>query len=381
MVRDYQICKRCVMDTSDPYITFDNRGYCNHCEKALNKLNELYFIDSSLQKQKLHTILNEIQYRNKKSQYDCIIGLSGGTDSSYLAYYIVRILGLNPLAVHIDNGWNTEFAIHNIENIVKKLGIDLTTYVINWEEFRELQLAYLKSSVIDIEVLSDNPIFVVISRIAKKYRIKHFLAGMNITSESIMPASWLYPYKSDPLNIKAIYKKHGNGKKLNTYPIFSLYEYFVHKKIIKNYNILNYVDYNKNEANKILKQEIDWIDYGGKHNESFITKFYQNYILPKKFNVDKRKAHLSSLIIAKQITRENALGILKIPFFKDNADEEDQVEFFIKKLGISRKQFDEIMNLQPVSHYDYHSIVGMLRKAKNIIIKANDKKRISQKIY
>ena len=354
------------MDTTDPDIIFDENGYCNHCTNAIKKLNEVYFIDPDIKKKRLYEFIDKIKAEGKNKKYDCIIGLSGGVDSSYLAYKVVE-LGLRPLAVHLDNGWNSELAVKNIENIVKKLNIDLVTHVIDWEEFRDLQIAYLRASVIDIEVLSDNAIVISINNLAKKYGIKYFLIGFNYATESIMPSTWLYSPKYDSLNIKSIYKKFGSGKKLKTYPLLSLYGYLQYRFFpkIKIYDPLNYMEYNKAEALKILSNLFEWRDYGGKHYESFITKFYQLYILPKKFNVDKRRAHLSSLICSDQMTRHEAINELKSDLYPDTNLKLD-IEYLIKKIGISLEEFNDLMNQSSKSHYDYPSWNGIIKKLSRI---------------
>ncbi len=356
MPREYQICTRCIMDTSDPDITFDQNGYCNHCTQALIKLNKNKFANDDERLKHLNRIINKIKKSGKNKKYDCIIGLSGGVDSSYLAYIVVKKLGLRPLAVHVDNGWNSELSVKNIENIVKKLGIDLYTYVIDWEEFKDLQRAYLKASVIDIEVLSDNAIVIAIHKLLKKYKLKYFLIGYNYQTESIMPASWLYSNKFDSLNIKSIYKKFGTGLKLKTYPLLSFWEYIVYRFFDKSrsINILDLFPYNKQDAINILHKELDWQDYGGKHYESKITKIYQGYILPKKFNIDKRRAHLSSLFVSGQISREEALEKIKENLYEEKELKED-IEFFCKKLDIFREEFDEILSASPIPHYAYPS--------------------------
>lgn len=353
-MREYQICNRCVMDTTDPLIVFDENGYCNHCTNALALLRKVTFANETERINKLNLVVTSIKKSSKGKKYDCIIGLSGGVDSSYLAYVVVKQLGLNPLAVHVDNGWNTELAIQNIENIVKKLEIDLYTYVLDWDEFKDLQKAYLKASVIDLEVLSDNAIVVVIHRLMKKYGIKYFLIGHNYQSESIMPTSWLYSPKYDGLNIRSIYKRFGSGLKLKTYPTFNLIEYIKYRFFNNSIpvNILDLIHYNKSDAIETLKKEFDWRDYGGKHYESKITQIYQAYILPKKFNVDKRRAHLSSLICSGQISRAHALNLLNMPLYESDSLEED-IQYFCKKLNIERTFFDFIINSKGVSHFDF----------------------------
>lgn len=361
MERVYQICKRCVMDTTDPDIIFDNDGNCNHCSGAISRLNYQYFKTPEEKSNQLNKIIDEIRKSKGNNNYDCIIGLSGGVDSSYLAY-LIKSWGLNPLAIHVDNGWNSELAVKNIENIVKILNIDLYTHVIDWEEFKDLQLAFLKSSVIDLEMLTDNAIVAGIYFLAKKHNIKYFLDGVNISTESIMPASWYYSVKVDGLNIRSIYKEFGKGKKLRTYPTFNFIQFIRYfKGGIKQVSPLNYIEYNKVEAKKLIEKQLLWRDYGGKHYESRITQFYQAYILPTKFNVDKRKAHLSSLICSNQMTREEAQIELQRPLYDSKKFDEDY-EFFLKKLELSKEQFSQILTSPPKRHEDYKNYLSILNR-------------------
>lgn len=344
------------MDTTDPDIIFDVNGYCNHCTRALINLGKFRFDSDLVRERMLKQLVNKIKKAGRAKKYDCVIGLSGGVDSSYLAYVAVRELGLRPLAIHVDNGWNSELALMNIENIVKKLNIDLITWVIDWEEFKELQIAYLKSSVIDLEVLSDNAIVVAVDKIMRKNGIKYFLIGNNHNAESIMPSSWLFTLKYDSLNIKSIYKRYGSGKRLKTYPLFKIWGYIRYRYFNRSIgsNILDLVPYIKEDAIKLLETELGWRNYGGKHHESKITQFYQGFILPTKFNVDKRKAHLSSLICSGQLTREQALIELKTPVYVESKLKEDK-EYFLKKLGFSKEEFDEIMSFPIQKHFDFDS--------------------------
>jgi len=355
------------MDTSDPEIEFDENGFCNHCTQALIKINKSKFANDNERVEYLNDIVKKIKESGTGKEYDCIIGLSGGVDSSYLAYVVVKELGLRPLAVHVDNGWDSELAVQNIENIVKKLNIDLYTYVIDWEEFKDLQRAYLKASVVDLEVLSDNAIVIAIHRLLKKYKLNYFLIGYNQQAESIMPASWLYANKFDSLNIKSIYKKFGTGLKLRTYPLLTLWEYIIYRFFDKSrsINILDLVPYNKQEAIEVLKKELEWRDYGGKHYESKITQIYQAYILPRKFNIDKRRAHLSSLIVSNQITREEALESLEVELY-DKSKLNDDIAFFCKKLNFSKEEFEEILCDNPIPHYAYPSYNKIFDKLSSI---------------
>lgn len=344
------------MDTTDPDIVFDENGYCNHCTGALLMLNKLRFHTDEGRTENLKQLVDKIKKEGKDKKYDCIIGLSGGIDSSYLAYVVVRELGLRPLAVHVDNGWNSELAVMNIEKIVKKLNIDLCTWVIDWEEFRDLQKAYLKASVIDLEVLSDNAIVIAIDKLLRKNRVKYFLIGQNCNAESIMPSSWFFTPKYDSLNIKAIYKRFGSGRRLKTYPLLSFWGYIRYRYFNKTIgaNILDLVPYLKNNAIQKLKEELDWRDYGGKHHESKITQFYQAYILPQKFNVDKRRAHLSSLICSDQISREKALEELDKHLY-DTAQLCQDKEYFLKKLELTEEDFKKVMTEPRREHFSFPS--------------------------
>lgn len=354
--REYQMCSRCVMDTTDPDIVFDDKGVCNHCKSAEAKLEKITFESIEKRDSEFNDIVENIKEQGKGKKYDCIIGLSGGVDSSFLAYKVKK-LGLRPLAVHLDNGWNSELAVKNIETIVTKLDIDLFTHVIDWEEFRDLQVAFVKSGVVDLEMLSDNAIVVSVYRIMKKYNIKTFLIGTNIATESIMPRKWFYVPKYDSLNIKFIYKKFGSGKKLKTFPMLNLLEYiwFHYFKSHSSVALLDYMDYNKPEVLSFLQEELDYKPYPGKHYESKITRFYQAYILPVKYNIDKRKAHLSSLIVSEQISREKAIEELKKPLFKSDLEKENEIDFFCKKMTINRNEFDEFMSSDRIEHHSYKS--------------------------
>ena len=346
------------MDTTDPEISFDQNGVCNHCHTADKKLNSIFYTDEAKRDLELKRYVEIIKESGKGKKYDCVIGLSGGVDSSYLAS-VVKELGLRPLAVHIDNGWNSELAVKNIENIITRLDIDLHTHVIDWEEFRDLQLSFLKASVVDLEMLSDNAIQLGVYRVARKYGVTYFVDGTNYAAESIMPGSWFYVPKYDSLNIRSIFRRFGSGRRLKTFPVASLREYilFMYLKKFNNISLLNYVPYQKKEAQKLLIDKFDWRDYGGKHYESRITKFYQAYILPQKFNIDKRKAHLSSLICSKQITREQALEELNIPLYNAEDLEVDR-EFFLKKLQLTETEWEQIMGAAPKPHLDFPAYYG-----------------------
>jgi N-acetyl sugar amidotransferase len=341
------------MDTTDSDIHFDGDGICNHC-RAYDAIAARYIFTGEYAKKELDRIVNEIKSASKNKDYDCVIGLSGGADSSYSTYWAHK-LGLRVLVVHVDNGWNSEVAVRNIERIVKKLNMDLYTHVIDWEEFKDLQLAFLRASVLDVEVLTDNAISAVLSEITDKRKIRYLLKGSNVATEGIMPPSWSYS-KIDSRNIKAIHSRFGK-KEINTYPIIGPFKhkiYYPYFKRIRSVNVLNYVPYVKKDAIAVLEKEFDWKYYGDKHYESIFTRFYHAYILPTKFNIDTRKPHLSTLIASGQMTRNQALEILqKDPYTPEELREEK--EYIISKLGLTEEEFDDIMNLPVKFHWDYPS--------------------------
>lgn len=372
--RSYQQCAITVMDTiADPDISFDEDGICNYYyEYKLAEKNDVFTGDSG--KDKLIKLVDKIKQDGKGKPYDCLIGLSGGVDSSYVAY-LTKQLGLRPLAVHLDNGWNSELAVKNVENIVTKLGIDLYTLVVNWEEFKDIQLSYLKASVVDIEVVSDHAIFATMYKLAKEKKIGYIISGTNVVTEFIMPPSWLYK-KMDYANLKSIHNQFGS-KKLKTYPTFDFKKHVYYSAVLKltPISILNYVPYNKQNVKEIITKELNWRDYGGKHYESIFTKFYQAYILPRKFHIDKRKAHLSTLICSGQLTKEEALRELKMPIYNSAELLEDK-EYVLKKLELSEDEFEAIMNLPIRHHKEFKTDSNLKEKYMNFLKKTEKIRRI-----
>jgi len=350
------------MDTTDPSIRFDENGVCNHCRDFL--VLRQHFQKSESKRKELDQLVVEIKEQRRHGKYDCIIGVSGGIDSTYVAY-VIKELGLRPLAVHVDNGWNSELAVRNIEKVLKTLDIDLYTHVIDWEEFRHLQISFLKASVTDAEIPTDHAIRAVLLRVAIREGVKYIINGRNLSTEGILPWSWTY----SALDWKYIHSVHERfwPTRLSKYPYTSILYlmYSVLVKRIKSISILNYVDYHKKEAMDILKSKLAWVDYGGKHYESIYTRFFQAYILPLKFDIDKRKAHFSVLVCTDQMTREEALAEMKKPPFPDDRLAEDR-QYVLKKLRLSEEQFQEIMS-QPIKRYsDYpnHSTFFLFHKNK-----------------
>lgn len=352
----YKVCSRCIIDNIDyPEISFNQAGICNVCQRY-DEVSDLFNQQAVNKNKTLIKILSKIKEKGKNNEYDCIIGLSGGVDSSYLAYQAKK-LGLRPILVHLDNGWNSELATKNIETIVKKLDLDLYSYVLNWVEFKDLQLSFIKASVIDIEVLTDHAIYAVLHHFAAKNKIKYILSGENIVTEGRMPHTWVH-LKNDLINIKDIHKKFGKVK-MKTFPTLGYIKLLYYQKIIgiTTIPLLDYMDYTKNEAKKIIRDELEWRDYGGKHYESVFTRFYQSYILPTKFHVDKRKSHYSTLICSGQLTRDEAFELMKLPVYDNEKLMEDK-EYVLKKLSLTKTEFDEMMKQPIKKHTDYKSIAN-----------------------
>lgn len=337
------------MDTSDPHIVFDNNGFCNHCSHALWRLKQR---DPEKDKSKLVSLIERIKSFPSLEGYHCIIGVSGGVDSSFLAYILKREFGLNPLAVHLDNGWNSKEAVKNIKNLVKKLDIDLYTHVIDWEEFKSMQLAYLKASVVDIEVLTDHAIVALFFNTASEKKIPFIVTGINPFTENILPKSWAFN-KNDLTNMKDILKKNGNIQ-IKTLPVLGESRFKILKKEIQIVDLYEFYEFNLSKAKQILINELGWIPYGDKHFESIWTRFYQGYLLPQKFGFDKKKAHLSNQICLGEVTREEALDQLKNSKYTDELISEDKA-FVAKKFDISEEELDRMIESPPVSHFKYQT--------------------------
>ena len=352
----YRQCTKCVLDTNDdPDMTFDEQGVCNYYYQYL-KTAKNYLPDPARREHLLEQKLDKIKKDGADKEYDVVVGLSGGVDSTYVAL-LAKEHGLRVLAVHLDNGWNSELAVKNIESIVTKLDIDLFTYVIDWEEFRDIQMAFLRASVVDIEVVTDHAIFATLFHQAGRHNIRHILSGTNVVTETTLPPHWIW-HKGDHVHIKDIHQKFGRVP-MKTYPLMNwkVKRYYQQWKGIQQWSILNFVPYNKSEVKQRIIEELHWRDYGGKHYESIFTRFYQGYILPTKFGVDKRKAHLSDLIFSGQISREDALCELQEPICDVNQIEQDR-DFVIKKFGLSKAEFNDLMCELPRPHTDFATELG-----------------------
>ena len=355
---EYRQCTQCVMDTTDPNISFDENGVCTHCRDFERDYSKYRFSEEQSQAN-IDRLAEEIK-KNKTGKYDSIIGLSGGVDSSYVCYLAWK-MGLNPLCVHFDNGWNSEIAVANIKKILKITGFDYETHVINWPEFKDLQRSFFKAGVLDIEMLTDHAIMATMFGIRKRHNIKYVISGTNFATEHGMPGTWIWS-KQDLTNIKSIQKRFGKIK-IKDFPTMTFLKYMASLKLKTNgvyVSILDSINYNKEEAMKTLMKEFDWKYYGGKHYESVFTKFYQAYILPEKFNIDKRKVHLSSQIRNGEITRDFALEQLAKPLY-NSQDLANDKTYVIKKLGFKEEEFDALMKEKPVPHDHYPSDIWMMR--------------------
>jgi N-acetyl sugar amidotransferase len=351
-VSEYKICTKTVMDTiGDPDIRFDEKGVCNYYYEFVEKL-KVRVPPANEAKDKLENLIAKIKKDGHGKQYDCIIGISGGVDSTYTAW-LVKQYGLRPLAIHLDNGWDSELAVKNIENILNKLNIDLYTEVLDWEMFKDLQLSFLKASTPDGEIPTDHAILAILYQMADKFGIKHIISGMNFRNEGMLPPSWARGYL-DWKYIKSVQKQFGT-KSLDSYPHLTISKFLYYNLIkkIRSVSFINYIDFKKEDAMKLIQDELGWKYYGGKHYESIYTRFYQAYILPNKFKIDKRKAHLTCILSSTgEVTREEALRILSEPTADPKLMEDDR-EYLLKKFEISSEEFERILNLPVKTIYDY----------------------------
>ena len=348
------ICKRCVMDTTDSKIKFCLDGICDHCRNFETKIKPVW--DKKLNsKVKFNQLIEKIKKAGKGKDFDCLLGVSGGVDSSYLTY-ITKKIGLNPLIFHVDAGWNSQIATNNIEKLVDKLNLNLVTEVIDWEEVKDLQLAFFKSGVSHVDTPQDHAFFATIYKFAKKYNIKYILTGANYSTECVRnPIEWMY-YQSDATQLLDIHKKFGS-KPLKKFPITSVLWnklYLPYIKNIKTILLLNYIPYKKKEAMELLSKKFDWQSYHQKHFESRFTRFYESYWLPKRFGYDVRKVQFSSLILTGQMTREEALEKLSKPPYNLSKIEQD-FEFIANKLDITVETLKLYMTLPKKTYKDYKS--------------------------
>lgn len=362
---EYRICSRCIMDNvSSPNITFDDNGVCCYCHKY-DEDNALYGYKGEKSDRELEQIVAEIKEAGKNKEYDCILGISGGVDSAYLAY-IASKLGLRILAVHVDAGWNSDVAVENIKKLCEKLQIDLHTIVIDWPSMKELQRAYMFSGLVNLDVPQDHAFLAAVFHYAMKNKINYMLNGSNFATEGILPENFGHA-AVDYRHLRSVYKKCGRGKKIfNKYPHFSVLEYIWCQRNIRRVNLLNYVPYSKKIAIEVLHREFDWNYYGGKHYESRFTKFFQGAFLVDKYNFDKRRAHISSLVVGGEMTRAEALEeIADLSSYPKEQQIEDR-EYIIKKLDITHDEWEKIMRDEPVADDFYKGNTELIKKLSSI---------------
>ena len=347
-----RVCSVCVMDSSNPFIAFDANGQCNCCRDAIARRPYEWWPGPEGEA-RMAQMSQMLKAQGRGKSYDAMIGLSGGIDSAYLAHIAVKKLGLRVLAVHVDGGWNSEPAVHNIETMVRGLGVDLYTYVVEWAEMRDLQLAFLKASVLNQDIPQDHAFLTTLYHTAAQFRLSHFLSGVNFSSECVEPPGWGHP-SMDGKHARAIHQRFGSIP-LETFPFMGLIEFLWIVRIRKKLTVhrpLSYMNYDKVKARQELTAEYGWRDYGGKHCESRFTKFYQELYLPRKFGFDKRRLHFSSLIVSGQMTRDQALAELARPVAVPEQMRRD-LRFVGKKLGVTGEELDRLIAMPAVEHDEY----------------------------
>ena len=345
-------CVKCVFESNDcEELVFDEVGICNFCRQYEDEERIFNSVYPDKEKEFNH-IIQTLKQEGHGKKYDTILGVSGGVDSSYLALKL-KENGVRTLLYHYDNGWDSELAVKNIQKMAQKLDFDLYTIVVDWDEFKDLQLSYLKAGVIDIEAITDHSAIYGTHQVARKFNVKNIVGGHNFVTESILPKSWIYPNKGDWYNLKSIHSVYGT-KKTPSVPINSLYNQLIFRFFYKMkwYYPLNYIPYNKDMVKKELIEKLDWKDYGGKHYESIWTRFYQGYFLPTRYGIDKRKAHLSNLINSRQLSKDEAKIQLSLEIYPPQLLKQDK-EFIIKKFGITEDQLLNFINLPKRSHYEF----------------------------
>lgn len=354
-MNDYKICSRCVMDTSDAKIKFDKDGVCDHCLAFDKHILPIWNFGQGREKQ-LKEIVDKIKQSSKGKDFDCILGMSGGIDSSYLLYLVTKKLDLKPLVFHVDAGWNSQIAVNNIEKLVDGLGLDLYTEVIDWEEMKDLQRSFFKSGVPHVDTPQDHAFFATMYKFASNYNIKNIITGGNFSTECTRnPKDWMY-YQSDSKQLIDIHKKFGQ-KPLKNFPLTSalwhrLYLPFV--RGIKLHRILDYMEYNKEEATKFLVNNYGYQEYPQKHFESRFTRFYESYWLPERFGFDTRRVQFSSLILTNQMSRDEAIEILKQPSY-DKENIKHEFEYISSKLDMSIDELKDCMNMPLKTYKDFKS--------------------------
>jgi N-acetyl sugar amidotransferase len=351
--RAYQICTKTVMDTSDSRITFDADGHCDHVIDYYNSVLPRWHPDERGAKD-LQGIIETIKNDGRKRGFDCILGLSGGVDSSYMLHLAVKEFGLRPLVFHVDGGWNSELAVHNIHVLVDKLGLDLFTEVINWGEMRDFQLAWFKAGVPHLDIPQDHAFIATLYRFADQHNIKYILNGGNISTECVRNPMEFFYYGTDMIHIRDIIKRFSSVE-MKSYPFSSILRHKVYLRYIQRIKVvrpLNYRPYIKADAVQLLEREYGWKPYPQKHFESRFTKFYESYWLPERFGFDPRRVQFSSLILTGQMTRDEALKHLERPAY-DPATISQDIEYVATKLRIGTDELTHYFKMPKKFYWDY----------------------------
>ncbi|ENS4269153.1 N-acetyl sugar amidotransferase [Salmonella enterica] len=366
--KNYQVCSRCIMDTTDPNIIFDDKGECDYCSNYENNILPTWKKGSSSECF-LSQIASKIKADAKNSDFDCIIGLSGGLDSSYAAYIAKEKMGLRPLLFHVDAGWNTDQAVGNIEKLIEGLGLDLYTEVVNWEEMKDLQLSFLKSGIPDQDLVQDASFFSALYKFARQHRIKHVITGSNYSTECCRePEEWGGYLGIDTLLFNDIHKKFGT-RQLKSFPLVDILVYkLFYQKILgmKVHHPLNLVPFNKKNAENELKEKFGWQPFQHKHHESRFTRFYEDYWLPRRFGFEKRRAHFSSLIMTGQMTREEALERISKPEMDEHFLKQE-FEFVAHKLGITVDELQQLFDMPKKTYKDYKNKRWLIGLGANVL--------------
>lgn len=363
----YQICSNCIMDTTDPKITFDERGWCDYCNNYYENILPNWHPNETGEKM-IAPVIDRIKRDGKGRKHDCIIGISGGVDSSYLTYLAKEQFGLRPLIFHVDAGWNSQVSANNIERLIDGLGLDLHTEVVDWLEMKDLQLAFFKSQVPHLDAPQDHAFFSSLYNFAAKNGFKYMLTGANHSTECIRePLDWIY-HASDLRQIKDIHRRFGQ-RPLKTFPTADIFKYKLYYRFVKGVRVvkpLNYVPYNRGNAIKELVDRFGWQEYGHKHYESRFTRFFEGYWLPKRFGYDKRRTHFSSLILTKQMTREEALAAIAQPAYDEQLMAQD-FEYVAKKLDLSVPELQALMDGEKKTYRDYKSNMSLISFGTNVL--------------
>lgn len=365
--RPYAVCSNCIMDTSDSHITFDARGWCDYCNNYYDNIVPHWHPDERGEKE-IQRQVDGIKRVGRGRDHDCLLGISGGIDSSYLAYLAKEKFGLRPLILHVDAGWNSQQAVHNIEKVVEGLGLDLHTEVVDWLEMKDLQLAFFKAQVPHLDTPQDHAFFASLYNFAAKHDFKYILTGANYSTECVRePLEWHY-HATDLRQLKDIHRRFGT-RPLKTFPLADIFTYKLYYRFVKGVRVvrpLNYVPYVKEEAMQELIDRFGWQRYAHKHYESRFTRFYEGFWLPTKFGFDKRRAHFSSLILTKQMTREEALERISKPAY-DPATIEQDFEYIATKLDLTVPELQGLLRGPNKSYRDYKSRMPLIQLGTQVL--------------